>query len=107
MTEVVVRNKSTYKRKDGDYPIYIHRGYTLGNPFRIGLDGTREEVIDKFKNLFLEKISSDTQFRRYVDTYKFGIKTEFCKRLVLLCYCHPKPCHGDIIKEYLTDDTSC
>ncbi len=35
-------------RKD-EYDIYIGRGSPFGNPFKIGKDGTRKQVIDKFQ----------------------------------------------------------
>ena len=37
-----------------DYDVYIGRGSKWGNPYRIGEDGTREEVIEKYR-LYLWK----------------------------------------------------
>ena len=33
--------------------VYVGRGSPWGNPFVIGKDGTREEVIEKFKQFIL------------------------------------------------------
>jgi hypothetical protein len=35
--------------KDEKCDIYIGRGTKYGNPFKIGRDGTREEVIQKYE----------------------------------------------------------
>lgn len=64
--------------------IYIGRPALWGNPFTIGADGTRAEVIAK---------------------YEAWIKTqpELLGRLwslrgkVLGCWCAPLPCHGDVL----------
>lgn len=57
--------------------VYIGRGSPYGNPFVIGKDGTREEVIAKFECEVLPDL--DVRALRGKD---------------LLCYCFPKPCHG-------------
>lgn len=41
--------------KKNDYDILIDRTTPWGNPFRIGVDGDREEVIDKFLVWVLEQ----------------------------------------------------
>jgi len=66
------------------YDIYIGRGSIWGNPFRIGKDGNREDVIRKYavyinnRPDLLSKLSE-------------------LKGKVLGCYCKPLPCHGDIL----------
>jgi len=57
----------------------------FGNPFEIGKDGTREEVIAKYRKWL------KTQ-PKLVET----IKRE-CKGKVLVCFCKPRACHGDVI----------
>jgi len=55
---IYIENKKTY-RGDG---IYVGRkmlgipGSLLGNPFRIGRDGTRSEVISKYRRWLWEQI---------------------------------------------------
>jgi hypothetical protein len=66
------------------YDVYIGRPSKWGNPYEIGKDGTREEVIEKY--------------RKYV----MG-RTDLMAALgelrgkVLGCWCHPKACHGDVL----------
>jgi hypothetical protein len=74
------------------YDVYIGRGSIFGNPFIIGEDGTREEVVNKYREYFYNRINTDASFR-------LAVLSLNGKRLA--CFCAPKSCHGDIIKEYL------
>lgn len=84
MVTTVVNKKHTRA-----YTVDISRPNFLGNPYRIGVDGTREEVVAKFKVFF----HTSEKLKKYV--------REGCKDEILGCYCKPLPCHGDIIAEYL------
>jgi hypothetical protein len=75
------------------YDVYIGRNIVYGdnkwgNPFRIGQDGTRKEVIEKYrtwiwqqKDLLSEMLSLDGK--------------------TLGCHCKPKSCHGEVIIEVI------
>jgi len=74
------------------YDVYIGRGQgsIWGNPFEIGKDGTRKEVIEKHKQWIL---SQPIMIER--------AKKEL-KGCVLGCWCKTKnkpnqPCHGDTL----------
>ena len=72
----------------------------LGNPYKTKEAGgrySREESIKKFREAFYERLETDARFRRRV--HKLQGKQ-------LVCYCKPKPCHGDVIAEYLNSDLS-
>ena len=69
--------------------IFIGRPSILGNPFKIGNNGTRKEVIDKYKDYFYKS----KELKQYAEVN--------CKDKILGCYCNPLACHGDIIAEYL------
>ncbi len=60
------------------------------NPFVVDADGTREEVIEHYKWYYERKRSLKRQ-----------IKT--LRGKVLLCWCHPEPCHGDFLAEEAMD----
>ena len=74
----------------------------LGNPHPIGWCAicrethTRTECIEKFKQDFYIKINSDLEFKKAVLALKG-------KRLG--CYCKPKACHGDVIKEWIESNS--
>jgi len=72
--------------KKEKYDVYIGRPSKWGNPFKIGRDGTREEVIEKYRRFLLnnpELMSSLHEVRGKI----------------LGCWCKPLPCHGDVIAE--------
>ena len=62
----------------------VSRGTKWGNPFRIGPDGTREEVIAKYE-----------QYLRGRPDLMATLPE--LKGKVLGCWCAPKPCHADIL----------
>lgn len=69
--------------KKEKYDVYIGRPSKWGNPFTIGKDGTRDEVIGRYKTWV------ETQTLPY----------EELRGKVLGCWCAPLPCHGDILME--------
>lgn len=73
--------------KKSKFDVYIGRPSIWGNPFEMGKDGTREEVIQKYRDWFLTQ--PDLQ-RRIGEL----------KGKTLACWCSPKACHGDVLKEY-------
>lgn len=64
--------------------VYIGRPSKWGNPFEIGKDGTREEVIQKYESYLLmdNKLMNDLHELKGKD---------------LVCWCSPLPCHGDVL----------
>lgn len=67
-----------------------HSNSNLGNPFVIGRDGTREDVIKKFRTHALGRIAFDHE-------YLERVKALYGKTLV--CFCAPKACHGDVLAD--------
>jgi hypothetical protein len=72
--------------KKEKFDVYIGRPGPWGNPFVIGKDGTRDEVIQKYK----EWIVTQELLMQEVHTLKGK---------VLSCWCWPKKCHGDVLIE--------
>jgi len=72
--------------KDGY--IYIGRGSKWGNPFKIGIDGTREDVLWKYEKWIMKKPKLLLDLMELEDQ-------------VLGCYCKPKACHGDVLVKLL------
>ena len=75
--------------------VYVGRPSVLGNPYVIGKDGNRDEVIEKYRKWlwakYKEKGKVYDELMRLCDIAR--------KRdLVLMCWCKPKACHGDVIK---------
>ncbi len=77
--------------KKEKYDVYIGRPSKWGNPFSIGKDGTREEVIMKY----LKWLRNQPDLIASLDELK-GKK--------LGCWCAPKACHGEILAKLANDD---
>ena len=69
-----------------------HSNGYFGNPFVIGRDGTREEVLQKYAAYFLDRVATDSEFKR---------KVESLRGAALGCFCKPEACHGDVIAAWL------
>ena len=76
--------------KKSSYDVYIGRPGKWGNPFEIGRDGTRDEVITKYRNWI------QTQPHLLASLHELRGKT-------LGCWCSPKACHGDVLIELAND----
>jgi len=86
--------KVVHCRKE-KYDIYIGRPSIFGNPLSIGKDGTRAEVIKKYKDYFYDNLENHEVFK---------IAVERLRGKVLGCWCKPQACHGDVIIEYLNKE---
>lgn len=72
--------------KKEPYDVYIGRPSKWGNPFEIGKDGSRGEVIVKYKEYVLGQ-------KELMDSlHELRDKT-------LACWCSPMACHGDVLAE--------
>lgn len=70
--------------KHESYDVYIGRPSRWGNPYVIGVDGDRSEVLVKYE-----------EWLRHHDMLMQDIGS--LKGKVLGCWCAPLPCHGDIL----------
>jgi hypothetical protein len=91
-----IENRKTY-RGGG---VYIGRPSLLGNPFKIGEHGTRQEVLAMYRDWLWRQI------KLRGDVYRELQRLAAIARrgdLILICWCkqpgcHDVPCHGDILK---------
>lgn len=69
----------------------------FANPFKIGKDGTRDEVIAKYRDHIVSMLDRSP---------------ELVKELIALrgknlgCWCAPEPCHGDVLIELIESRSS-
>lgn len=79
---------------------YIGRGSPLGNPFPIQAGATRKTVIEAYTTWLSEKIiNSDPKVINELDRlHKIAVNSGMLK---LQCFCAPKPCHGDVIRDVI------
>lgn len=74
------------------FDLYIGRPSKWGNPFVVGVDGTREEVIAKYEM----HVRSRPDLMRALPELSGK---------VLGCYCAPRRCHGDVLVKLLEEVT--
>lgn len=83
--------------KKAPYDVYIGRGRCprsgepghWGNPFRVGRDGTREEVIARYAGWLRDEVDDER------------VTLEELAALdgkVLGCWCAPEACHGEVLE---------
>ena len=73
--------------------VYVGRPSDWGNPFRVGRDGTRAEVIAKFESYALAMLKRKPDW------------LEPLRGKDLICWCAPESCHADVLLR-LANDTS-
>lgn len=88
---------------------YIGRGSPLGNPFShkentkaAVVVESREKAIEMYAKYLLEQIQEGNQ--TIIDEMdRLAYIAMDTGKLVLKCYCAPKPCHGDVIRKVLLE----
>ena len=97
MTEpvILIKNKKRYNGAG----VYVGRPSSLGNPFSIGIDGGRDEVIAKYQVWLEERLDHDcAATRMFIELFD-----QLCadNTLTLICWCAPKNCHAKVIADML------
>ena len=78
--------------------VYIGRPSIWGNPFKIGPDGTREEVIAKYETYITKKLMKRDKI--YWDALVA------LEGKTLVCWCKPQACHGDVLVKLIEECVS-
>ncbi len=93
------RTRVVHVRRE-PYDIYIGRAGQIqatdslfANPFRIGRDGSRQAVIEKYR----QYAKSNTAIL---------VALEGLRGKTLGCWCKPEACHGDVLVELLEGATA-
>ena len=73
--------------KREQYDVYIGRPGPWGNPFAIGRDGTRAQVIEAYERYLLSRPDLLGQLGEL-------------RGKVLGCWGAPRQCHGDVLARY-------
>ena len=74
--------------KKEDFDVYVGRPTKWGNLFIIGKDGTREEVVAKYREWLLNQPELIEEARAEL------------RGKVLACWCAPSACHADVLSEF-------
>lgn len=84
--------------KTDEYDVYIGRAMPgraespFANPFRIGPDGSREDVLNAYDQYLAERLAREPELAAALERLR-GRR--------LGCWCKPLACHGDILVERL------
>lgn len=107
MGEIFVVNKYQHQKTNND--VYIGRGSALGNPFTSKeLSKTkaqfqcssREESVEKYREYLNQKIlQKDKEICDILNKIYKKVKNN--ETIYLVCFCKPKKCHGDIIRDVI------
>ncbi len=92
-----VLNKRTATAKELAGAVYVGRPSKWGNPFVIGRDGAREQVV--------------ARYRDWLRWSLVGLAPILCRAARtelrgkhLVCWCAPLPCHADVLLEIANAD---
>jgi len=77
-----VLNKKCLKGETG---VYIGRPSIFGNPFVIGRDGTRADVVRKYEDWIRANPELMERAKRELKGHN------------VICWCSPAACHGDVL----------
>ncbi len=92
-----IENMRNYKGKG----IRIDRRSILGNPFPMKKESERNEVIKKYKDWLMDKSFDSPEWKEIKRLRKIY---EEKGTLILKCWCSPKACHGEIIKNIIENE---
>jgi len=88
-------------KNKGERGEYVGRGSPLGNPYKLKYDCgiERDKAIEQYRTWLYRKIEQNDpevldEMLRLYEIYQKG-------DLVLLCFCVPKRCHAEVIKDVL------
>jgi len=93
---IAIKNLKAGKPKN-PWDVKVDRSSSLGNPFYMGSESQRDEVCDKYVTWFESNKSPafHLELKRLRELYvEHG-------QLNLFCWCAPKRCHAETIRQYL------
>jgi len=77
--------------KGARYPV---RDSLWTNPYKVGRDGTRADVLEKYEALMRAKLAANEELREELMQLEGK---------VLGCWCAPEPCHGHVLLRLLEE----
>lgn len=94
-----------YNKPTELYDFKVDRTSIVGNPFQISkethlsLAMCRDTVCDKYDIYFPEAMKNDPKFSNYIA--HLIIRYKQFNKLRLFCWCAPKRCHAETIRNYI------
>lgn len=92
----------------GRLPVhYVGRGCgqwqasALGNPFRVGQHGSRQQVISRYRSWLWGVVQaglSGQSSPAWAELQLLVVQVQAGQSLALGCWCHPLPCHASVVR---------
>lgn len=99
---VVSKRKGGVEAEDGELIVYVGRPHVLGNPTPLGSDRNRPAALRVYGHwLRFCYGQGGTPQREAID--RLAVRVAAGERLALQCWCSPKACHADIIKQLIEE----
>lgn len=103
------RSGASAKPRDGEIAIAIDRtNPVLGNPYVLKDhrdDRQRADVISRYRAKYEADIARQGPMARA--TEQLAERLRRGERLILMCWCSPRPCHGDLILNRIAQLFEC
>lgn len=97
---IIVINKRAAP-PEGAHVVYVGRPTALGNPFAVGIDGTRDEVVEDYAGWLQDKLDDPDPNEQQQMFAELIIAARTHDVLALQCWCAPQACHADVLREEL------
>ena len=81
--------------------VRIDRATPLGNPFVMKEEASRDKVIEDYREYFrhqVEELKNPAMLEQLREIWKVAKRDG---EVILGCWCAPKRCHGEVIKEFI------
>ena len=99
MNKVTIKNLR-FSKPEHEWQIRVDRSSVLGNPFHMVDESQRDKVCDKYETYF-KRMVEDTSTAFYKEIERLYAIFKKYGKLELFCWCAPKRCHAQTIKQYL------
>ena len=100
MIEIInFRNHSVFGAQPWDFR--VDRGSPVGNPYEMKYEDHRDWVCDMFEATFDDLMKTKVGFREYIEEMIAAYQQYGTLRL--WCWCAPKRCHAETIRNYIED----
>ena len=99
MPQVLVVNLRVYPRELLQFVTKVDRSTILGNPFKLDHESKREEVVTKYRKWLVSLPPNSPQALMIRELRHRHRNNE--EPILLGCWCAPRQCHADVIKEFI------
>lgn len=110
-----------WNKRDPNVPkdaVYVGRPTKWGNPFKIGIHGDRDKVVELFRivaeHIMVPFVEQDSTLsigfnNEEANNWKLTFDADDIRELKgkdLVCWCAPLACHADVLLKIANDETT-